>query len=148
MGGIGPAPKPASKRRRRTPPRTYGAAEPVVAPAAPGQDRELGIDGPVHKLVADMWQVVQDSAESRFYSEADWARLRMELWFANALLSSGKPIGANAWQQVQHGLTDMLISPAAKRRAAIELKPPVPDTDEIAAVSMLGKYRDKLKPVD
>ena len=70
----------------------------------------------------------------------------MELWFMNAMLSSGKPIPANAWRQIQHGLTEMLISPAAKRRAAIELKPPVPDRDEIAAVSMMSTYKDKLKP--
>ena len=55
---------------------------------------------------------------------------------------------AVAWQQVQRGLTDMLISPAAKRRAAIELAPPSPDADEVAAVSMMSTYRSKLKPVD
>ena len=74
MAGIGPAPKPASKRRRYNKPATYGAAEPVTAPAAPGQNRELGIDAP-HKLVVDMWSALQDSAEARFYSEADWARV-------------------------------------------------------------------------
>ena len=34
MAGIGPAPKPASKRRRYNKPATYGAAEPITAPAA------------------------------------------------------------------------------------------------------------------
>ena len=56
MAGIGVPPKPASKRRRRNVPRTYGAAEPITAPAGV-QDRELGIDTP-HQLVADMWKVV------------------------------------------------------------------------------------------
>jgi hypothetical protein len=144
MAGIGAPPKPASKRRRRNVPKTYGAAEPVTATAAPTQDRELGIDNP-HKLVADLWAVVQTSAESRFYSEADWARLRMELWNANHALSSGKPITGQTWAGIQHGLNAMLISPAEKRRCAIELKPAVPDSDEVAAVSMMSKYRDKLK---
>jgi hypothetical protein len=143
MAGIGPAPKPASKRRRRTKPATYGAAEPVTALAAHVQERTLGIENP-HRLVADMWAVVQESAEARFYSEADWARLSMELWFANAVLTSGKPISGQTWAAVQHGLTELLISPAAKRRAAIELQPPGPDTDEIAAVSMIGKYRQSI----
>ena len=115
MAGIGPAPKPASKRRRRTPPRTYGAATPVFAPAAPHQDRELGIDNP-HKLVADMWTVVQESCESRFYSEADWARVRMELKNANHVMTSGKPIAGNTWAGIQHGLNELLISPAAGTR--------------------------------
>jgi hypothetical protein len=41
----------------------------------------------------------------------------------------------------------LLVSPAAKRRAAIDLKPPGPDADEDAAVSMLSKHRKSLKPL-
>jgi hypothetical protein len=141
----GPAPKP--QRRRRNVPKSYGAAEPITAPAAPHHDRELGIDNP-HQLVTGLWTALQTSAESRFYSAADWERARFELWHANALLTSGKPIPGNAWAAVQHGLNAMLVSPAEKRRCAIELKPPGPDDpDEIAAVSMMSTYKSKLKPV-
>jgi hypothetical protein len=146
MAGMGPPPKPPSKRRNRGTPKSYGAAQPVTASAANPGVRELGIEDP-HKLVADMWAVVQESAEARFYSQADWARLRMELWNADQVLRSGKPISGNTWAGIQHGLTEMLISPAAKRRAAIELKPPGPDEDENAAVSMIGRYRQSLKSV-
>ena len=143
----GPAPKPASKRRRDDKPKSFGAAEPTTAPAAPVQERrELGIEN-LHPLVERMWAALQTSAESRFYSEADWERARWELWNANEIMRSGKPISGNTWSGVQHGLTELLVSPAAKRRAAIELKPPVPDTDEIAAVSMMSRYQSKLKPV-
>jgi hypothetical protein len=144
MAGMGPAPKPPSKRRNRGTPKSWGEGAPVTAPAAPAQDRELGIDDP-HQLVADMWQVVQTSAESRFYSAADWARLRLELWNANELLSSGKPITGNAWATVQHGLNAMLISPAEKRRCAIEVKPIGADPDEDASTSMVGNYQKKLR---
>ena len=144
MAGIGPAPKPASKRRRYNKPATYGDADPVTAPAAESGPRTLGIDAPVHKLVVDMWAAVQDSAESRFYSQADWERLRMELWHANQVM--GGQLTANAWTAIQHGLTELLISPAAKRRAAIELKAVAPDRDEIAAVSMMSRYQAKIKP--
>jgi hypothetical protein len=154
MAGIGRPPKPASKRRRRNVPTTYGAAEPIVVPAADGQmpkiaskDRELGIDNP-HQLVVRMWATVQESCEARFYSEADWARLRLELWNANQLLTSGKPITGNAWATVQHGLNAMLISPAEKRRAAIEVKPIGTDPDEDAGVSMTAKYQRKLHSVN
>lgn len=142
----GPTPKPARTRRRANTPKTWGAATPITAPAAEAQDRELGIENP-HPLVERMWATVQSSAEARFYSPADWARLQMELWYANTLLCSGKPIGANAWTQVQRGLNAMLISPAEKRRAAIELKPVGPDADRDAAVSMMSTYKAKLKPV-
>ena len=60
-----------------------------------------------------------------------------ELWHANVVLTGDK-IAANSWAQIQHGLTELLISPAAKRRAAIELKPTTPDRDEVAAVSMMS----------
>ena len=82
----GPPPKPASKRRRANTPKSYGAAEPTTAPAAHIQDRELGIDDP-HPLIVDMWTTVQESCEARFYSEADWERLRFELWYANRAMT-------------------------------------------------------------
>jgi hypothetical protein len=57
-----------------------------------------------------------------------------------------RPTG-QAWTQVQHGLSDLLVSPAAKRRCAIEMKAAGPDDDAVAAVSMLDRYRQSLKPV-
>jgi hypothetical protein len=143
MAGIGPAPKPASKRRRANKPTSYGLATPTTAPAAPDVVRTLGIDNP-HPLIASMWEALQTSCESRFYSAADWERARWELWYADQTMR--KPTGS-AWQQVQHGLTELLVSPAAKRRAAIELKAAGPDADENAAVAMIGRYRQQLKPV-
>ena len=69
-----------------------------------------------------MWDTVQHSCESAFYSETDWERLRMELWYANHTMASGRP-SAQAWDAVQHGLSELLISPAVKRRSGIELRP-------------------------
>ena len=89
MPGV--APKPASKRRRRNVPASYGAAEPVTAPAAPSHDRELGIDNP-HPLIVDMWDAVQTSAEARFYSEADWVRLRLELSNASRVMQTARGV--------------------------------------------------------
>jgi hypothetical protein len=137
-------PKPPSKRRRRNVPKTYGAATPTIGQAAGPDPRTLDIDNP-HPMVERMWTALQTSAEARFYSEADWERARFELLYANKLLTSDEPITGAAWATVQHGLSAMLISPAEKRRAGIELKPPVVDPDEIAAVSMMSGYRDKLR---
>jgi|SRR4051812_36786659 hypothetical protein len=143
----GVPPKPASKRRRTNKPKSYGAADPTVAPAAdPDPDRELGIEDP-HQLVESMWQALQTSAEARFYSESDWVRVRWELWNANEILTSGKPITGNAWATVQHGLNAMLISPAEKRRCAIDVQPVGDDADADAATAMVGRYRSKLKSV-
>ncbi len=141
----GPAPKPESKRRRYGKPKSYGEAVPVTAPAAARVDaRELGIDNP-HPLITAPWNTVQESCESAFYGEADWQRLRMELWYANATMASGQP-SANAWAAVQHGLSELLISAATKRRAGIEVRPTT-DADADAAVSIVGKYHEVLKLV-
>jgi hypothetical protein len=140
----GPAPKPASKRRRYGKPKSYGSAEATTAPAANPGVRELGIENP-HPLIASLWATVMNSCEAVFYSEADWQRLRLELWFANHTMASGRP-SAQAWDAIQHGLSELLISPAVKRRSGIELRPS-PDADEKAAMSMIGRYRQSLKPV-
>ena len=144
---MGPPPKPASKRRRRTKPGSYGAADPVTVTAVKVTDgvRELGFDNP-HPLIAQMWATVHRSCEAAFFSENDWERLRLELWFASRTMNSDRP-SANAWSAIQSGLNEMLLSPAIKRRAGIEVQPSKVDEDEIAAVSMTGLYREKLKSV-
>ena len=142
----GPAPKPESKRRRYGKPKSYGAAEPTTAPAAARSGpRKLGIED-AHPLIASLWNTVQTSCEAAFYSATDWERLRLELWFANHTMSSGRP-SAGAWEAVQHGLNELLLSPAVKRRAGIELKPSGVDADADAVVAMTGKYRQMLKSV-
>jgi hypothetical protein len=136
----GPAPKPPTKRRNRGIPKSYGAAVPTVAPAAGVRDRELGFDA--HPLIVDLWTALQTSCESRFFSAADWERARLECWHADTVMK--RPTGAG-WEMVQHGLRDLLISPAEKRRCGIELKPPDPGEDA-AVLTMLDGYRESLKP--
>lgn len=140
----GRPPKADSKRRRRNTPKSYGAAEPTTAPAAATATRALGIDG-AHPLITALWATVQESSEASFYSEADWQRLRLELWFADRSMAGGQP-SANAWTAIQSGMNEMLLSPAIKRRAGIELKRAV-DTDAEAADEQLARYQQRLKSV-
>lgn len=141
----GPVPKQDSQRRRRTKPSSYGAAEPTTAPAAPPAERVLGIGDP-HPMVQDLWDAGQTSAEARFYSEADWARLRLELWYGDRIMSSGRMPSGHSWSAFQSGLNEMLLSAAVKRRAGIEVKPGV-DADEAAAGEQIVKYKRALKSV-
>ena len=134
----GVPPKPASKRRRRNVRASYGAAEPVTAPAASPGPRTLGI-ADAHPLIVDMWHAVQGSVESRFFSAADWERPGWELWHANYAMTGS--MSARAWAAIQDGLNELLLSPAIKRRAGFELRPQAVDADEDAAVSMLGRYK-------
>jgi hypothetical protein len=122
---------------------SYGVAEPVLAGQADGQP-PLGFDA--HELVAGLWSALGSSVEGQFYSTADWERARLEMWHADKLVRSGRPT-ANQWAAMQRGLDELLISPAVKRRAGIELRKHAADADEAAATSMIGRYRQSLKPV-
>ena len=138
-------PSPRRSAGGPTSPRVYGGAEPTTAPAAGEAVRELGIDDP-HPLIAVDVGHRAPSCETAFFSDSDWQRLRLELWFANHTMASGRP-SAGAWDAIQHGLNEMLLSPAVKRRAGIELRSQAADEDENAAVSLVGKYRQVLKSV-
>ena len=104
----GPVPKPASKRRRRNVPVSYGAAQPTTAPAAASRTATLGIDDP-HPLIARCGTPCRPRASPAFYSEADWERLRFELWYANRAMRSPRPISGHTWAAIQHGLTELLV---------------------------------------
>lgn len=138
----GPPPKPDSKRRRENKPASYGLAEPIQAGKAAQQPKELGFVAV--PLIRSMWKALGTSVEAQFFSAADWERVRMELHFANKVVkSTGRP-SATCWSAVQSGLNDLLISPADKRRAGIELKKAAEDPDEVAAVVQLATYQDRL----
>ena len=132
---------PAPKRRRRNTPESYGAAEATVAGQA-GAQPALGFKA--HDMVTSMWKALANSVEGQFLSLADWERARMEMWFTNQVLTGQIDLTSSNWQRVQNGLSELLISPADKRRAGIELKKAAADPDEDAAVSQLASYRRKL----
>jgi hypothetical protein len=107
---------------------------------------ELGIDDPTPQI-SDLWSALQVSAEARFYSDADWHRVRIELAFGDGLmrrLLDGEPVSATRWQQFQNALTELLISPAAKRRAGIETQPVV-DPQESQADAKILELAAKLQ---
>jgi hypothetical protein len=138
----GPVPKP--QRRRRNKPQAYGEAEPVVA-GSPDEQPALGFDA--HELVVNLWSALGRSVEGQFYSAADWQRARMEMWFTSYLMTAGVAPTANQWATAQRGMDELLISPALKRRAGIELRRNGVDADVVAADEMVGKYKRTLKSV-
>ena len=135
---------PESQRRRRNKPGSYGAAEPVLAGPADGQP-PLGFEA--HELVVDLSSVLGRSVDAQFYSAADWQRARWELRYANQVMAAGQVPSANMWTTIQRGLDELLVSPAVKRRAGIELRRQGVDADVVAAGEMVGKYKRSLKSV-
>lgn len=139
-----PAPKPPSQRRNRSTPKSYGGAEPVEASGVAAQP-ELGFDA--HPLVVDMWAALGGSVESKFYSGADWQRARWELWFADTAIRGDESLTASKWAQIQHGLSALLVSPADKRRAGIELRRAVADPAADAADVKVADLAERLRAV-
>jgi len=100
-----------------------------------------------HELVVDLWTVLGSSVEGQFYSAGDWQRARLEMWFADRVMRSDQVPSSNQWTAVQRGLDELLVSPAVKRRAGIELRRKGVDEDVVAAGEMLGEYQRSLKSV-
>ena len=125
---------------------TYGRNTATVKRRRPQSAPRSVTKTPVSISLAARTNTVQTSCEAAYFSESRLGEVaRMECWFVNRTMASGRP-SANAWAVIQDGMNAMLISPAVKRRAGIELQPVV-DEDENAAVSMISRYRQSLKPV-
>ena len=140
----GPEPNRANKRRRANKPVSYGLATPVKAGQAAPQPPDLGIARP-HPMIAALWQRLGESVEARFYSAADWERVRLELAYGNRLMLARNRPPASSWNAFQKGLSELLISPADKRRVGIELELAAEDPAETAAVIQIAAYQDALK---
>src|SRR4029077_13010834 len=100
-----------------------------------------------HELVVDLWSALGSSVEGRFYSAADWQRARWELWYASTVMTAGQVPSANHWTTIQRGLDELLVSPAVKRRAGIELRRNGVDADMVAAGEMVDGYKRSLESV-
>ena len=133
----GPPPVRDSQRRRRNKPASYGAANnEIVGEGTPAPEDHGIID--CHPMIEDLWDALTTSVEAKFYSDADWQRVRLELYYGHMLLTGNSIPGAMAWKTFQDGLSAQLVSAADKRRAGIELKPHKADPDDQAADEALA----------
>ncbi len=98
---------------------------------------DLGLGDRVHPIVADFWESVGESAQSRYYEASDWQYLRTSLHFLNQLLRSNKP-SAQMLTVVNQMLTDLLVSEGSRRRVRMEIERNV--TSQDAEVKNLSDY--------
>jgi hypothetical protein len=115
------------------------------SPARGDEQPPLGFEA--HELVVNLWSVLGRSVEAQFYSAANWQRARWELWYANTVMTAGQVPSVNVWTTIQRGLDELLVSPAVKHRAGIELRRKGVDADVVTAGEMVGKYKRSLKSV-
>lgn len=118
MAGItGPVPKRSEERVRRNkedvPIETIPAIGPVEVP-------ELGIPRP-HPLVVDLYESMQNSAQSKYYEPSDWATARVVFHFLNKQLRSTKP-SAQMLASLFAQMTSLLLTEGDRRRVRIEVE--------------------------
>lgn len=156
MGTRGPAPKRSDQRRRTNSPE----AEQAPSGAADGDQLIPAPEDYWHPLAIEWYAALADSGQSAFYETSDWLAAKLLAESIHRELSP-QPIvitdenGAKrismqklppksgtlaAWLK---GMTDLMATEGARRRAALELQKPTPATEgqESAGVASIADYR-------
>lgn len=156
-GAGGPPPKRSDQRRRTNKP---AAGDPVKAPT-PGQVVVPEADPDWHPIATRWFCSLGTSGQSAFYTSSDWETAyviaeSMSREFAPQPLVVGS--GSNATVEMHKmppkaaslaawlkGMSDLLVTEGARRRAAIELeRTPTAGAKEAAGVSSLDAWRTRI----
>lgn len=133
----GPVPKREDVRRRRNKEggrATRAAGAPVVAVPAP-EDKW-------HPIARDWFLSLAESGQSRFYEPSDWQSARYIAEAMSRNLFGGFKMSAVMFSAVMSGMTELLTTEGARRRARMELERAEPQED--AAVLAIASYREEL----
>ena len=117
MGARGPVPNRSDQRVRRNKPET--PIEKVVSIGAVTVPA-LGLDDP-HPIVADLYESLRLSGQSRFYEPSDWQYARLACHFCDGLLKSSRP-SAQLLVTVNQMLSSLLVSEGDRRRVRLEVE--------------------------
>ncbi|WP_225448343.1 hypothetical protein [Streptacidiphilus sp. P02-A3a] len=134
----GPVPKRSDQRRRRN---TDDGPALVKAPAAkaPAIPRA---DADWHPIARRWYDSLRKSGQAQFYESSDWMTA---VYLAEAMsrnLGQTK-FSAQLFQSVMAGMTDLLTTEGARRRARVELQreDAADDPREAARVTLMDAYR-------
>lgn len=137
MGSRGPVPKRTEERRRRNKPEqpvTTGSGATEVTVPAPNPDW--------HPIALGWYRSLISSGQSRWYEPSDWWTAVYLAEAMSANLTDGGRMSAQMFASVMSGMTELLTTEGARRRARIELQRAVPAVD--AGVAALDDYRKRL----
>ncbi|MDT0267988.1 hypothetical protein RM844_17040 [Streptomyces sp. DSM 44915] len=134
----GPVPKRSDQRRRRN---ASDGPEVVKAPGGAAPDIPPA-DESWHPIAARWYASLRESGQSQFYEASDWA---MAVYIAEAMsrnLAAGR-FSAQLLQTVLSGMTDLLTSEGARRRARVELERnnSADDAQEAERMALMNSYR-------
>lgn len=135
---AGPPPKRTEQRRNRVTPDAEKAQTPgtVKVPAA-SKDW--------HPIARDWFRSLAKSGQSQYYTASDWQAARYLAEMMSRSLQSEK-VNAQLISTIMSGMTDLLATEGARRRARLELeRPQEGDTEEANDVSWIDDARARLR---
>lgn len=113
----GPVPKRDEERIRRN---KDVVETDVVEMVGEVEVPDLDLEDP-HPLVADLYESLRDSGQSKYYEPSDWQQARLVCHFLDRQVRSSKPSGQLL--AVLHSMmTDLLISEGQRRRVRLEIE--------------------------
>lgn len=139
MGERGPLPKRSDQRRRRNTiegPPLVKAPSPTPVLSAPPACEDW------HPIAAQWYGSLSRSGQARFYEASDWATA---VYLAEAMSRTlvGR-MSAQLVASVMSGMTDLLTTEGARRRARVELQKVIGDPDADAAEAVVLSLVDEL----
>lgn len=118
MTTTGPLPKRSDQRRRRNLP---APGQEVVKVPAVGAVKVPRASRDWHPIARDWFRSLGESAQSQFYEPSDWAQARLIAEAMSRMLHEPE-LKASSLQAVMAGMTELLTSEGARRRARIEVE--------------------------
>ncbi|MGY4952109.1 phage terminase small subunit [Streptomyces nigrescens] len=134
----GPVPKRSDQRRRRN--KSEG---PELVRAPGGEAPEIPpADEEWHPIAAGWYASLAESGQAQFYEASDWATAYYIAEAMSRNLTQGR-FSAQLFQSVLSGMTDLLTTEGARRRARVELEREsgAEDPREAAHVTLMDSYR-------
>lgn len=138
MGKRGPVPKRSELRQRRN----KDEVETKSAPATPVIESPLP-DADWHPIAVEWFESLGKSGQSFFYEESDWATARYIAEAMSRNLKQGR-FSAQLFAAVMSGMTELLTTEGARRRARVELQKG-DEAPDLTLVADLDEFRKSLE---
>lgn len=146
MGGrtTGPVPKRSEERRRRNKPEG-----PELAKVVTGEVSPVAFEAPEplnhwHPLACEWYESLSESGQHVFYQPSDWQTAR---YLAEAMSRNldNERFSAQLFASVMAGMTELLTTEGARRRARVELeRRKTGEPQAPAGVTAMADYRAQL----
>jgi hypothetical protein len=138
MGKRGPVPKRSELRQRRN----KDEVETKSAPATPVIESPPA-DPEWHSIAVEWFESLGKSGQAFFYEESDWATARYIAEAMSRNLKQGR-FSAQLFAAVMSGMTELLTTEGARRRARVELQKG-DEAPDLTLVADLDEFRKSLE---